>query len=159
MRKILLILAVLLAGSFASAETYTITMSGTTADTVAAKKTEVGSTNLGRIQRNTDTCAKYNLASNCTQGAVCAAAGVSGGLSCTAPDALAAGVRIFPDSQAGREGFIQLEWKRLNDAFLRRAIAEDAAPVDCSGWTTQAKSDYCTGKGKPASCLMCEVVP
>lgn len=55
---------------------------------------------------NVTTCITWGFSPGCTQGDVCIAAGATGGASCTAAQARAKGVRLWPATQAGREEYV-----------------------------------------------------
>lgn len=55
---------------------------------------------------NEQVCRGLGLALTCTQAQACTAKGAPGGASCTAVQARGAGVRIYPQTLAGREEFV-----------------------------------------------------
>lgn len=101
MKKALLV-ALVFAGlaSFASAqETYSV-------NAPAGVVTDI--TSLVSIQ-NQRTCERITLASSCTQAQACTQVGAAGGASCTAAQARASNVRIYPATTAGREEWVNQE--------------------------------------------------
>lgn len=159
MRKALITAALLmgLAGIAQAQETYTFTLGGSAENTKAAKQTQVGMVNLGRIQQNADVCKRGNLGPTCTQAQACVALGVLGGADCTAADALAADARIFADSLAGRQGFIsQMMVRRLSSAYLAEQAARDKATLDafCLVATNGDLEALCVAVGL-TQCFVC----
>ena len=56
--------------------------------------------------QNRQTCAASGFPASCTQAQVCTFVNAAGGASCTAAQARAANVRIYPNTLAGREEFV-----------------------------------------------------
>jgi hypothetical protein len=129
-------------------ETYSITL-------VAGNVTYL---DLGRTQTNADVCTAKGLAVGCTQAQACVAYNVAGGASCTAADALAAGCRIWPDSQAGREGFIkELLIKAKLDDFIAEQRRRDRKAFYnwCQSASQASKDAACVAVGQSAGCYIC----
>jgi hypothetical protein len=155
MKSVLVVLALVLAGSLASAqESYTFSVGGTTTNRASV----LGQLELGRVQQNTDVCTRASLPSDCTQAQACVALGVTGGASCTAADAIAAQARIYPASLAGRESFVANELvRRYVETFLGRAKAEEANAFKtwCVSASQAQRDPICTAAGLPAGCYPC----
>lgn len=119
----------------------------------------VSKLDLGRVQHNTRVCESRALQANCTQAAICVAAGVSGGASCTAPDALAAGVRIYANTQTGREAFIANELVKTAFAGFVQKHAQTALAnfqAFCQSATPVQADGVCTASGLGAGCGICD---
>jgi hypothetical protein len=150
MKKLLFTFAILLAlsGTVAAQETYSISLAAL----------NVTYLNLGRVQYNSNICTARGLPVDCTQAQACLAYGVTGGASCTAADALAAGCRIFADTQAGREGFIkEMLIKSKNDDFIAEQRRRDrkAFYLWCQTANQTAKDAACVAVGQSAGCYIC----
>ena len=92
MKRLGLLLAVLLFPAFAQAqEAYTV-------NATAGQVTRL--TKAVTIQ-NRQTCAASGFPASCTQAQVCVQANAGGGAACTAGQARAANVRIYPNTLAG----------------------------------------------------------
>lgn len=139
----------------AQGETYSFTISAAA---------NVAKLDLGRTQYNARVCSSFSLAVPCTQAQACAASfaatgqPASGG-SCTAGEAQAANVRIYPNSQAGREGFIANELVRGDLAIFARQQAklDFAAQQSFCKAATQVQIDaLCAANGLSAGCSICD---
>jgi hypothetical protein len=154
MKRIVLAVLVLLTASLASAqETYSINVGGTTSN----RNSIVGQLELGRLQNNGDVCTRAALPSTCTQAQVCTLFQIAGGASCTATDAIAAHVRIYPSSTAGREAFVANELIRLRAPdFYAEQVRRDAAALAAFCAISQANRDaLCSLLGLGAGCGAC----
>ena len=156
MKRILSLLILLSSAGFASAqETYSITIS---------LPANVAKLDVGRVQYNTGVCSRFSLAASCTQAQACAASFTAtgqpaSGAACTAPEAQAANVRIYPNSQAGREGFLTNEIVRAQIAIFTRQQAKlDFAALQsfCKVATQPQIDGVCTATGLAAGCNVCE---
>lgn len=96
MKKLLFVLTLLAGGSAFAQESYSLSFSAN----------QVNNLDRDRASNNRQTCVKLGQVSTCTQAEACAAARAPGGASCTAAQARAANVRIYPATQAGREEFL-----------------------------------------------------
>ena len=149
MRRLLFLLACLVAPWAAAQETYSI----------AANANQV--TDLTEIVRtqNGQVCDRVNQALNCTQAQACTAAGVAGGASCTAAAARAANVRVYPLTQAGREEFVTFVIAGPRFVELRAsAVPAFAQKKQCDFWAvaTQTQRDaMCTAANLPTGCALC----
>jgi hypothetical protein len=101
-------------------------------------------------------CVASGLPRTCTQAQACTATGAPGGASCSAAQARAAGIRIYPLTQPGREEFVT--WVIAVPKFLELVAAQQAEMVRaaCEAWNalTQGQRDtVCTATlGLPAGC-------
>jgi hypothetical protein len=158
MKKLILLLCIIGWAGLASAqETYSIALGGTAENTKSAKQTQVGMVNLGRLQWNEDVCKAGSLPATCTQAQACSALNVAGGASCTAAAAMAADARIFPDSQAGREGFIaNVMIKKVSPTYLSEQVVRDKAKADafCASAGAVALESFCSMIGL-TQCFAC----
>jgi hypothetical protein len=146
MKSLPLVLVVLLAAVAAEAqETYSLPAGAgnvTTLSTVMAAM-------------NRETCLRYSLAANCTQAQVCAAAGAPGGSGCSANQARAAGVRIYPITFAGREEFVTFGIALPGFIALVTAQQSETRRIFCEGWTAATvtqRNNACTAVGLSAGC-------
>jgi hypothetical protein len=151
MRKLLFfLLGCLLVVPIAYAdETYSVTL----------QTSGVTKLDLGRLQSNSDVCTGLGLVATCTQAQACVAKGVTGGASCTNPDALAAGVRIFGNSLNERGSFIlnALVKSKLDDFVSEQARRDKKAASTFCGSATQGQIDaLCTDYGLAAGCYICQ---
>jgi hypothetical protein len=148
MKKVLLVLAFLaVAGVVSAQETYSI-------DLVAGN---VASLDLGRTQHNAKVCARMGLPAGCTQSEACVAKGLSSG--CTAAEAQTAEVRIYPDTLAGREGFIKTELiKKSIEEFVAEQKKKDQAVrvAWCVAANQTQRNALCTLIGLGAGCFACD---
>jgi hypothetical protein len=132
--------------------------------------TQTGDLRQYVIAKNRATCLRLNAGTNgvCTQAQACTAAGLSAG--CTAAQArgtacstTGAGclvsARIWPDTQAGRNEFVQFVWV-LREFTLAKAETPAHVQVDeCVWWNnvaTQTERDAdCVKWGYLAGCPRC----
>jgi hypothetical protein len=146
MKILPLVLVVLLAAVAAEAqENYTLPAGAGNVVTLT--------TVMGGLNR--ETCVRYSLAANCTQAQVCAAAAAPGGASCTANQARAAGVRIYPLTFAGREEFVTFGIALPEFLRLVSAQQSETRRIFCEGWTaanTTQRNNACTAIGLSAGC-------
>lgn len=136
------------AGTAASQETYSVAASvGQTADLRQFV-----------LSKNRRTCQAQGLAVTCTQAQACTSANAAGGASCTAAQARAANVRIWPDTQAGREEFVIFFWLAPLFSQAKASLPTLAAPDYCAWWTLQnqtTRDTECTKIGAPTGCSIC----
>lgn len=129
MKRLLPLIFLLLAPVVAKAQTENHTIPVSTVN--QAKETLV-------IRRsNRLLCTRWSLSFPCTQAAVCTAAGVVGGASCTAANARAAEARIYDSTTlAGREEFTTfgIAQPAFND-LVAAAVSEQIVE-GCSIWAT-----------------------
>ena len=152
MKKALLVL-VLLASPAAAQETYTLSAAATN----VTELTAIVTASNGRL------CERYALASTCTQAQACTAAvtagtTVGGGAACTATQARAAGIRIYPISQPGREEFVMYAIAVPAFNAMKATIVSRTQEVQCQNWQTATqpqKDAVCTASGLSAGCLLC----
>lgn len=152
-----LLILLLFAGGASAQEAYTLNLGGNAENTKAAKQTQVGMVNLGRLQWNEDVCKAGSLPATCTQAQACAALNVAGGASCSAAAALAADARIYPDSVAGREGFIvNVMVKKVSPTYLSEQVVRDKAKADafCASAGAVALESFCSMIGL-TQCFAC----
>lgn len=158
MKKILILALGLLAlGTFSEAqETWSVT----------APSPDVALVDRARVDWNTSVCARFNLAASCTQAQACIAAGVTGGGSCTLPNARAADVEIFANTLAGREGFfIRKVLLRVRRELLGRERSELDGRQACINWRAgndTVKNAMCAAAGAPVPAtvaLGCNLCP
>lgn len=148
--RLITILIFLIAPLAVAQETYSVAI---------ASALRVAQLDLGRVQHNAGACRRYSQLPTCSQAQVCVAANVVGGASCTAADALAAGVRIYPNTLAGREGFIGNELVRAKlpdyvEVQAREAMAQ--LRTSCLAANQAGKDAICTGIGQAVGCGICE---
>jgi hypothetical protein len=147
MRKLLVLAVLVLAASAAHAqETYSVGPAS------AGNVTTVG-TVMAALNR--ETCLRYSLAASCTQAQACAAAGAAGGSGCTASQARAAGVRIWPATFAGREEYVTFGITLPRFLELVAAQQQETRRLFCEGWNasnTTARNNACTALGLAAGC-------
>ena len=131
--------------------------------TIPLSAADVVRLDIGRKNHNRNRCVANNVfpVDSCTQAQVCVAAGVAGGASCTALDAILAGQRIYPDSAAGRNSFGGNESIRAGLPGYVQAQAEVAMGtlrLKCiNPATTQIEKDaICTSFGASAGCGICD---
>ena len=150
MKKLILVCLLVLAQVASSQETYSVNLSAAA---------NVAKLDLGRTQYNAGVCSRLSLPASCTQAQACVAANVVGGASCIAADAQAAGVRIYANTLAGREGFVANELVRVKLAEFVQRNAE-AAMVTlrtfCLAATQPQKDAICTASGQSAGCGICD---
>jgi len=148
MKKTLSLL-LLIAASASAQETYSVSL----------PPSQVAQLDLGRQQTNAAHCAKANLASNCTQQALCTALNVGTPGACTAGEANAAGIRIYNNNQTAREAFVTLEMVRPPLASYVQKQAENALATlrsSCLAANQTQKDAICTGVGQSAGCGLCD---
>jgi hypothetical protein len=107
---------------------------------------------------NEDTCEKAGLSESCTQAQACVARNAAGGASCTAAQARAAGVRIYPDSEAGRNEYVLHTYVLPQFTVARARIALRHAIKLCRWWATAnttQKNAVCSAAGQPNGCELC----
>lgn len=146
---IVLLSATFFAYAATAPETYSVTISS---------QASINKLDWGRVQSNSDVCVGLSLAPTCTQAQACVAKGVTGGASCTAADALAAGVRVYADSQAGREGFVlnNLVKAKLDDFSAEQTRRDKALMAAwCLTATTTQKNNLCALIGLSDGCKAC----
>ena len=160
MRKAVLGLAVLLWPLLSEAqETYTINAN---ANQVSDLTTIVGNEN-GQV------CDQLALPLGCTQAQACTAANAPGGASCTAAQARGAGVRIYPQTQAGREEFVTFRVAAPKFQELRAGVPSFSQKKQCDFWATAPRAGatgsrdaMCAAAGlptsvnAPAGCELCQ---
>jgi len=154
MKRLILAVLVILSASLASAqETYSVTVGGTATN----RNSLVGMLELGRVQQNTDTCARASLPSTCTQAQACVALGVTGGASCTNLDAVSARARIYPATLVGREGFVTNEMIRVRaPEYYAEQVRRDAVTLASYCAASQTNRDaLCSLLGLAAGCGAC----
>lgn len=108
--------------------------------------------------QNRQTCASQGFPASCTQATICVQVNAAGGASCTAAQARASNVRIYPNTLAGREEFIT--FALIVPAFqqlMGTAVSTDQQDF-CGAFkaASQATRDAtCTTYGLPAACEPC----
>ncbi len=153
MKRILLLL--LLAASAQAQETYSVAI---------LSQANVTKLDVGRQLANQAVCTRFSLTASCTQAQACAASFAATGEpatggACTAQEAATAGVRIYPNSLAGREGFITQELIRAQlDVFARQRAKLDFAALQsfCKVATQPQIDGVCTATGLSAGCGVCD---
>lgn len=148
MKYLLAVVLGLLALPALSQETYTL----------SASANQVADLRQYQLSINRGQCRRLGLALTCTQAQACTSANAPGGASCTAGQARNAGVRIWPDTQAGREEFVTFQWVAGHFLEARSSLPALAAPDYCAWWTAQnqtTKDAECTKIGAPAGCSIC----
>lgn len=122
--------------------------------TIAATAAQVPDLRIHVLGKNRETCRRVNAVGqpNCTQGAACTAVSAPGGASCTNAAARQAGVRIWPDTEAGRQEFVTFAPGWVADLFkaARNGIPGQIAIDQCIWWGTlnQAQREaHCTAIG------------
>lgn len=157
MRKLLLLSIIASVGLAADAqETYSLSA---TANQVTDLRQHV-------LAENRALCRRYSVAlASCqtSQGTICAAANAAGGASCTAAQARAAGVRVWPDTQAGREEFVTFSWVAPDFQAARTETPQPFIPGPamgdyCEWWKAQnqtTKDAECSKISAPTPCVVC----
>jgi hypothetical protein len=143
MKRSLLLL--LLAAPAAAQESYT----------VSAGAENVATLSVVMAALNGDSCARYSLARTCSQAQVCAAANAAGGSSCTAAQARAAGVRIYPITFAGREEFLSFGIALPKFLELVASQQQEDRRAFCESWNAANQTQRnaaCTAMGAPTGC-------
>lgn len=150
MRKLLLALTFLgFCGLAEAQEVYTLN----------ANATQVGQLDRARAAKNRQTCQRYALPTTCTQAQVCTAASSPGGAACTPAQARAANVRVYPQTQAGREEFIGVELVLPAISIGTGSAAADERKAACSWFNLQTqptKDAECSKWGLDVGCNPCE---
>lgn len=156
MRKLILSLLLLSFAGLASAqETYSFTIN------LAAN---VAKLDIGRQLANQALVARFGLTGSATQADICAASLAqtgqpASGSACTLIEANALGIRLFPNSQAGRELFINLNLVKAElDVFVRQKAKLDFAALQgfCKTATQPQIDGVCTATGLSAGCGVCD---
>lgn len=156
MRKLILSLLLLSFAGLASAqETYSVTIN------LAAN---VAKLDIGRQLANQALVARFGLTGSATQADICAASLAqtgqpASGSACTLIEANALGIRLFPNSQAGRELFINLNLIKAElDVFVRQKAKLDFAALQgfCKTATQPQIDGVCTATGLSAGCGVCD---
>jgi hypothetical protein len=104
---------------------------------------------------NGDVCARYSLPRTCTQAQACVASNTAGGASCTANQARANNVRIYPLTFAGREEFVTYGIALPGFLALIPSQNTETRRIFCDGWlaaNTTARNNACTALGLSAGC-------
>lgn len=150
MRKLLvlaaLFVAITIAPGASAQETYSLSAGAGNVVTLSAVITG----------QNGNICATYALPRTCTQAQVCTAASTPGGASCTATQARAANVRIYPLTQPGREEYVGFGIALPRFLELVAVQAAENLRSTCAAWnalTQGARDTFCTGTlGLAAGC-------
>jgi len=124
----------------------------------------VAKVDIGRQLANQAVCTRFSLVASCSQAQACtaslAATGQpSSGASCTILEANNLGIRIYSNTLAGREAFVNLEMvKGALDGYVRqRAKLDFAAQQAFCKTANQAQIDaVCTATGLAAGCGVCD---
>lgn len=129
---------------------------------VSGSAGQVGDLQQYLLAQNRTTCALLNLAITCTQAQACTAANAPGGASCTAVQARGANVRIWPDTQAGREEYVTFGVAAPKLAEIRAVvpgafIAGPAMGDYCRWWKANSGSQAaeCAKIGATSGCVVC----
>lgn len=152
MKRIPLVLSLaLLALPAVAQETYNFTLGG-------AFVTQL---DRGRLLNNYSVCRSLGLPKTCTQAEACVVEPqVTGGAACTAPDAIAAGRRIEPNTLGGRQSFMANTLVRAQLPNFDVAWAQEALndfKLFCAA--SQANKDaVCVAAGLPAGCGVCSLI-
>ena len=155
MKRLLLSLLLLTAVSASAQETYSVTIN------LAAN---VAKLDIGRQLANQALLNRFNLPSNATQADVCAASFTqtgqpASGASCTLVEANGLFIRLFPNSLAGRELFINQNLVKAElDVFARQRAKLDFAAMQafCRVATQPQIDGVCTASGLAAGCGVCD---
>ena len=151
MRKILPLIALLLLPVVASTqESYSVPAPAQNVTTLTAVITKI----------NGDLCVATSLARNCTQAALCVAAGVPGGSGCTPAQARAAKARIYPNTFAGREEFVTFGIALPKFLELVAEVAADQRRDACEKWTAASEASQnsaCAALGLPTVANGCKL--
>jgi hypothetical protein len=151
MRRLLELIAVLLFASIAQAqESYTLSA---TAPQVAVLRAYV-------ITQGRDVCLRLGLSASCNQAQACTTANAPGGAGCSPAQARGASVRIYPDSQAGREEFVTFVWVAPDFIAVVAATKDADRRYWCGVWwatiANQTQKDTaCTNAGLASGCDVC----
>lgn len=108
---------------------------------------------------NRQTCGQSGFPASCTQAQVCTQVNAGGGSACTAAQARAANVRIYPNTLAGREEYVT--FGLVVPAFQQ--LTATAATTDqqdfCAAFkaaATATQNATCTSYGLAAGCEICQ---
>lgn len=148
MRSLFIALFVLFAAAASAQETYS--QNATAAHVVDLR--------LVVAAQNEATCERLGLVETCTQAQACTSGNAVGGASCTAAQARAANVRIFPDTQAGRDEYVLHTYVLPQFNAARALIAARHQFKLCRFWvtaTTVQKNAVCSAAGQPNGCELC----
>lgn len=148
MRPLFIALFILFAATASAQETYS--QNATAANVIDLRAVTVAD--------NEDTCERLGLSESCTQAQACVTGNAAGGSSCTAAQARTANVRIWPDTQAGRDEYVLHNFvlPRFNAAKARIALRH--AFKLCRWWSTAnttQRNSVCTAAGQSAGCELC----
>jgi len=124
----------------------------------------VAKLDVGRQLANQALVARFGLTGSATQADICAASLAqtgqpASGSACTLIEANALGIRLFPNSQAGRELFINLNLVKAElDVFVRQRAKLDFASLQgfCKTATQPQIDGVCTATGLSAGCGVCD---
>lgn len=155
MKNLLKLLCILLAVSASAQETYSVTIS---------LPANVAKLDIGRQLANQALLTRFALPSNATQADVCAASLAqtgqpASGSACTLVEANNLGIRIFPNTLAGRELFISQNLIKAElDVFARQRAKLDFAAMQtfCKTATQPQIDGVCTATGLSAGCGVCD---
>jgi len=155
MKKALISVLLLFAVSASAQETYSITIN---------LPANVAKLDIGRQLANRALLNRFGLASNATQADVCAASLAqtgqpTSGSACTLVEANGLGIRIFPNTLAGRELFISQNLIKAElDVFARQRAKLDFANLQtfCKTATQPQIDGVCTATGLSAGCGVCD---
>lgn len=157
MKKNIQIIALLLsfAGIASAQETYSVTIN------LAAN---VAKLDVGRQLANQALVARFGLTGSATQADICAASLAqtgqpASGSACTIIEANNLGIRLFPNSFAGREAFVNQNLIKAElDVFARQKAKLDFAALHgfCKTATQPQIDGVCTATGLSAGCGVCD---
>ena len=156
MRKTLLSLLLLsLAGIASAQETYSVTIN---------LPANVAKLDIGRQLANQALVTRFGLTGSATQADICAASFAqtgqpASGSACTIIEANSLGIRLFPNSLAGREAFINQNLIKAElDVFARQRAKLDFASLQsfCKTATQPQIDGVCTATGLSAGCGVCD---
>jgi hypothetical protein len=134
-------------------------VSGQETYSVAATANQVSNLTTAIASMNQELCDRYTLGQNCTQAQACTAVNAAGGAACTPAQARTANVRMWPNTQAGREEFVTfyLIAPRFQD-LVSGTVGANRARY-CAWWALQnqtTKDAECTKLGQPTGCSICQ---
>ena len=157
MKRILQIIAILLAfaGLASAQETYSVSI---------ATAQNVAKLDIGRQLANQALLTRFSLPSNATQADVCAASLAqtgqpASGSACTLVEANGLNIRLFANSLAGRQLFIEMNLIKAElDTFVRQRAKLDFAALQgfCKTATQPQIDGVCTASGLSAGCGVCD---
>lgn len=109
---------------------------------------------------NRDNCRRINAAGGaaCTQAQACTAVNAPGGSGCSPAQARQAGVRIWPDSQAGREEYMLHGVAAPALADIKAKLPASIVIDKCIWWNgqnTTVQNAECATIGAPPGCSPC----